>query len=193
MGSKPGREASNFKHGMDGTPEYNSWKGMSQRCYNPKNPDYPNYGARGIKVCDRWKKFANFYADMGPSPGPGYSIDRYPNRDGDYEPSNCRWANYDEQLNNTRRNAYYEYNGETLTRSQLARKVGLNNRTLTFRLNSGMSLEEAISKDVKKAETYEYNGLTKTLREWADLYGMSYNVVYQRIRAGKSIADALKT
>lgn len=84
------------------TREYNIWKGMRQRCENPNNDDFDLYGGRGIKVCRRWKDFANFLADMGPRPTPQHSIDRYPNNDGDYEPTNCRWATPEQQANNKR-------------------------------------------------------------------------------------------
>lgn len=69
---------------------YNSWGNMIQRCTNPKNTGYPYYGGRGITVCDRWRSFDNFLADMG-NPNPGQSLDRREN-DGNYEPGNVRWA-----------------------------------------------------------------------------------------------------
>lgn len=73
------------------TRTYNSWANMRQRCNNPKVRDFHNYGGRGITVCERWTKFENFLADMGEVPD-GMELDRYPNNDGNYEPSNCRWA-----------------------------------------------------------------------------------------------------
>jgi hypothetical protein len=83
--------------------EYYAWDNMKQRCLNPKNPRYKSYGARGIKVCDRWlHSFKNFLADIGHKPGPEYSLDRK-NNDGDYEPKNCRWATRKVQNHNTRR------------------------------------------------------------------------------------------
>lgn len=88
-------------HGMSGTPEYNSWNSMKDRCRNKDNQDFKNYGGRGITVCDRWlNSFENFFADMGPKPSPNHSIDRKDN-DGNYYPGNCKWSTILEQANNT--------------------------------------------------------------------------------------------
>jgi hypothetical protein len=85
------------------SPERSSWDNMKQRCLNPNDPRYKYYGARGIKVCDRWlNSFKNFREDMGRKPSQRHSLDRK-NNDGNYEPKNCRWATRKVQMNNTRR------------------------------------------------------------------------------------------
>lgn len=92
----------NLIHGRSHTAEFRSWWGMRQRCGNPNHSRYPGWGGRGITVCDRWREFKNFFADMGEKPTPAHSIDRI-NNDGNYEPSNCRWATPKEQQRNSRR------------------------------------------------------------------------------------------
>lgn len=80
------------------------WQSMRRRCYDPKYAKFTEYGGRGVTVCARWRKsFANFIADMGPRPSMRHSIDRFPNRRGDYTPSNCRWATPEQQNAGRRR------------------------------------------------------------------------------------------
>lgn len=99
-------------HNRTKTVEYRTWRHIKSRCYNKNVHNYDNYGGRGIKICDRWlNSFENFYADMGERPSSNHSIDRFPNKDGDYELSNCRWATTKQQSRNIRTNHWIEHNG----------------------------------------------------------------------------------
>lgn len=127
------------------------WWSMHVRCYNLKNSRWHRYGGRGIAVCQRWNVFENFLADMPDRP-PGTSIDRIDN-DGNYEPSNCRWATAKEQANNSTTARIIEFRGESLSITQLAEKYGLKPATLWARLKYGWSIEDAITKPLRRGKT----------------------------------------
>lgn len=106
------------------TKTYAAWRAMRFRCQNPKSPNYEYYGARGIKVCDRWENsFGAFVSDMGVAPD-GMQLDRWPDNNGNYEPSNCRWATPLQQCLNKRNNHAVNYNGEVVILSQLLKRLG---------------------------------------------------------------------
>ena len=128
--------------------EYCSWGNMMGRCYNPNHNYYKDYGGRGIKVCPRWHKFENFYKDMGDCPE-DLTLDRKDNN-GDYEPSNCRWATNEEQANNRRDNHWIEYNGETKNVTQWAKHLGIHVSVLYSRLSRSWSDEKTLITPVRK-------------------------------------------
>ncbi len=120
-------------HGGTGTRTYNIWQNVRQRCENPRYPRYSDYGGRGIAVCDRWKRFENFLADMGEAPS-DKSIDRWPDNNGNYEPDNCRWATRVEQANNKRNNRLITQDGVTKTLTQWLRDLGISKAGAQYRL-----------------------------------------------------------
>ena len=131
-------------HGMRNTPEFRIWYGMLTRCYNPNTKSFPDYGGRGITVCQQWlDSFEQFYADMGRRPSAAHQIDRIENEKG-YAPGNCKWSTRKEQSKNRRSNVRVDYQGETLNLTDLAEKVGLKMVTLRARLLRGWSLGDAV-------------------------------------------------
>jgi hypothetical protein len=130
------------------SPERNSWGQMMQRCNNPKDPRWSSYGGRGITICERWRSFENFLADIGPRP-PGSTLERNDN-DGDYEPGNCRWATKKEQANNRRDTHYVDFDGERLPAAVAASRAGLNYNTLKTRLKRGWSDYDALFRPLTK-------------------------------------------
>ena len=129
----------NRRHGMYASPEYNAWERMIQRCTNLKCEGFENYGGRGIRVCLEWlQDFEAFYRDMGPRPSARHSIDRI-NVDGDYEPSNCKWATHKQQARNRRNNRFVLCNGRLMCLTEAAEVTGINRKTLSTRLSRGWS------------------------------------------------------
>jgi hypothetical protein len=126
---------------------YQTWANIIQRCGNPNNPSFRNYGAKGVKICDRWREsFAAFVEDMGPRPF-GMTIDRIdPN--GNYEPENCRWATVTEQARNKRAKRLIEVEGRTYHVAELSEKYGIDMKTLHWRASQGWPMEKVLSKDL---------------------------------------------
>ena len=134
------------KHRLCATPEYVVWAGVLSRCNCPNAGSYRNYGGRGISVCAEWKSdFTTFLSDMGQRPGPKYQIDRI-DVNGNYSPENCRWVTATVNGNNRRNNVRYTFEGESLTASEWARRIGIPLKTLGWRLKAGWELSRALSK-----------------------------------------------
>lgn len=130
-----GHKSTHKSHGLTDSVEYRNWKHMLERCRNPQHPKWPRYGGRGISVCKQWLSFERFIEDMGPKP-PGASIDRI-NNNGNYEPSNCRWATPKQQSQNTSNNVVLEHNGTSLCLAEWERVLGLYKGCLSRRLGLG--------------------------------------------------------
>lgn len=183
-----------LKHGCSGRNStdilrkiYHAWRAMRQRCENPKNPNYKNYGARGIKVCKRWNSFINFLDDMGKPPSQKHTIERI-NNDGNYTPSNCRWATYAEQNRNHSRNVILEYEGQRLCVKDWAKKLNIPYRTLEARIRRGWLPKKALEKVVQKRQRnftkIEYHGEIKSLTEWCGILNLHRDAMEARIRRG---------
>lgn len=136
----------------DNSRLYDVWRQMILRCYDPTNSGYERYGARGIRVCDRWRKGTPrnkphilFIRDMGPRPDNTYSLERKDNN-GDYCPSNCKWATKTEQSRNTRTNRLLTFRGETKCIMDWSKEIGISRTTITSRLKKGWTVEMALTR-----------------------------------------------
>jgi len=146
--AKLGRLA--IKHGMHGTPEYQTWNGMNQRCTNPNASGYQDYGGRGILVCESWaKSFDAFFADMGRRPPPKHTIDRI-DSDLNYEPSNCRWATRRTQNRNKSDNVWIEYGGKRMLIADWAIELNTYHQLITSSLRRGKSFDWVVNRIKQK-------------------------------------------
>ncbi len=133
------------------TSEYAIWQAMIQRCSNPSVKRYPRYGGRGIEVCAEWRRsFQSFLKDMGRRPSKKHSLDRIDN-DGNYEPSNCRWATTKTQANNTSWNRVLTIDGTSMTIAEWAYFRSMKSNTIVCRLRRGWPAERAVSEPVWEA------------------------------------------
>ena len=136
---------SRLRHGMSKSTEHKIWTGMNERCTNANSKFFHRYGGRGVSICDRWELFENFFADMGPRPR-GKTLDRFPDKNGNYEPTNCRWATPEEQANNTCSNVLITIDGEIKTLSQWSRLHGLDPDIASQRiLRDGWAPQDAVT------------------------------------------------
>lgn len=134
----------NRKHGKYGTKVYHTWQTMIQRCSNQNSDSFTYYGAKGITVCDEWKRFEQFFSDMGDPPSEQYSIDRIDPR-GNYCKENCRWSTSKEQANNKTNNRLITIHDETHTLAEWAEKFNIPYDRALKRLNMGYGPMEALT------------------------------------------------
>lgn len=180
--------------------EYLSWCHIKTRCLNPKCPSYPDYGGRGITVCERWKNsFQDFFEDMGPRPSASHSIERN-NNNGNYEPSNCRWASPKDQANNRRNSRIIEFQGKSQTAQQWSDELKIPHHIIHRKHALGWPINQiceyaamrsAHNAAHPKNRKYEFNGKSMTLQQWSISLGLSKNAVRHRIALGWTITDAL--
>lgn len=148
-GAKPSAE----KHGCASKESphrstYRSWEHMIDRCYNEKHPHFDRYGGRGIVVCDRWRQsFLAFLEDMGDRPD-GLTLERIETH-GNYEPSNCKWATFTEQNRNKTNGTELTHNGETMSVTEWAERLGVRRHALFARLQAGWSAEKTLTTPVR--------------------------------------------
>ena len=165
-------------------PLYRCWASMKNRCYNQNDKlNYEEYGSRGIKVCERWlgkNGFWNFVEDMGQKPK-GYSIDRI-DVDGDYEPSNCRWASPKEQAYNRRNCLVFVIDGKAYNTEEAAKILGKHPETLRIRKRKGFSNKEIVSKDdIRRLKKTVICVETGEKFDSIMAAGRAYNISYQVI------------
>jgi len=181
------REASSAAaktHGRTKSAEYRTWAAMKSRCQDPSASSFQNYGQRGITVCSRWNNsFEMFLGDMGPRPSKNHSIDR---RDvnGNYEPTNCRWATAKEQANNKRNNRWLTINGKTRTLQQWADAAGLDRSVIVSRVQAGIS-GEALLAPSDRHNYLTYKGITDSYKGWSVRTGIKHETISQRVRRDK--------
>ena len=160
-------------HGESKTNEYRVYRAMLNRCYNPKVDRYPNYGGRGIFVCERWRGeggYQNYVDDMGRKPSPRHSIDRI-DIDGPYSPENCKWATREEQANNKQNSSFVEFRGKRQTLAQWEAETGIRALNIHNRIKAGWSTERALTMPTNKT-THRQSLETGCARSKSSEYGI---------------------
>lgn len=174
--------------------EYRVWKNMRARCYAPCNIHMGKYQEKGIKVCERWDSFDNFYNDMGDRPE-GYTLDRI-DGDKDYSPENCRWATWSTQAKNRKGfNVDITYNGKTQCLKDWAKEYNIPYVTLVMRMKNfpELSFAELLNyKDPRKSKI-EWEGEMYTREELCSEYNIPIQNFYDRIHKGWSLDKILNT
>ena len=140
-------------------PLYNTWNMMRQRCNNPRFHKYPIYGGRGVKICAEWSNFWQFVADVGERPAK-HTLDRYPDKDGDYTPENTRWATFKQQAANRRARRDHKmitYNGITKHQAAWAAEYGLSAGVISNRIKRGWSIARSLTTPTNPVGTNQHS------------------------------------
>lgn len=193
------------KHGLANKPEYTCYYSMLSRCHSSDAKAFPDYGARGIKVCARWRYgnteksgFQCFIEDMGLRPSMEHSIGRI-DVDGNYIKENCRWETRGEQARNTRRNAFVMLNGERLNVGDALKTLKMSTTKFYYWKNKGMAPQEIIDlfldgHTAKKTHLLTFRGETKSVTQWGKTLGMDKSTIIQRLnKLGWDVERALGT
>lgn len=181
-------------------PLYATWVNMRQRCNNPRNPMYPHYGGRGIRVCSRWNDFHQFVRDVGSRPDPEMTLDRMDNDRG-YEPMNVRWATPVQQANNRSDNRHLRAGETDKTMANWGRQAGVEADTIHFRLKSGVPVEHSISAKPlpglhwkrRISRPVVLDGVEESLSRVAKRFAISKTTLLRRLRKGVSLDEAVQT
>lgn len=181
------------RHGRSGTPVYVCWQKMVRRCHDEGDRAYPDYGGRGIRVCDEWRRsFSAFLADVGEK-GDDDTVERV-DVDGHYEPGNVIWLPRAYQNKNKRNNRRIEHGGVTKIAADWAREFGVSAGALLYRLDSGVPFEDAVTKVVQsRVMTRLYRGEQKATAELEAVAGVPHKTITDRIRSGWSVEEAVET
>lgn len=175
---------------------YRIWADMKRRCKNSDRPNYKNYGDKGIRVCQEWENSFDSFREWALNNGysDDLSIDRIDN-DGNYEPSNCRWATAKEQANNKRNNLYIKYKGETRTLAQWCEVFGLERNVVAMRIyRDNIPFEESIKKGNRVKRLLTYKGKTQSISEWTKELGFKKSTLDNRLnKLGWTVEKALST
>lgn len=168
-------------------PLYRLWRDLKNRCFNTNHQHYHRYGGRGITMCSQWADdYAKFVADVGAKPE-GMTLDRIDN-DGDYEPTNVRWATRREQANNRSTNVFIEHGGLRMTLAQWAEHLGWEYGLIASRWKKGKRGEDLFAEpEYERNKVVEYKGQYKTLSKWAEDTGVPYHTLVWRHKNNKPL------
>jgi hypothetical protein len=185
------------KDGRSNTRIYGIWQSMMTRCYNKNRRSYKDYGGKGIVVCDRWQDFNNFKDDTREGYSDELTLDRFPDRHGNYEPGNTRWADMYQQAKNKDRTKLYLFSGEMLCVPEISKITGVTAFSIYGKLAYGYSIEDAAKPKItsssrRNSRIFIVNGNPKTIKDLSEEYGINYDKLRHRLMKKKlSVEEAI--